>query len=104
MRKKELAGVNTDREIWRKMPGDYYSPSIFVTEFDDIGINVGGRVFVATVYKWHEAGRMYFPDEPTWGCAHCGGSNPSYFRYCGNCGKKRKIGQPFKFSLEKEGK
>jgi len=48
--------LNTDKEIWRKIPEDFYSPSIHVTEFGGIGINVGGYVLVAPVEKWHEAG------------------------------------------------
>ena len=48
--------LNTGKEIWRKTPGDYYSPSIHVTEFGDIGINVGGYVLIAPIEKWHEAG------------------------------------------------
>jgi len=45
---------NTDTEIWRKVKGDYYSPSIHVTKSGAIGINVGGAVIVASVEKWHE--------------------------------------------------
>jgi len=45
---------NTDKEIWRKRPGDFYSPSIFVTEKGDIGINVGGFVIVSPVETWHK--------------------------------------------------
>ena len=52
------AGINTDKEIWRKIPGDYYSPSIHVTEWGDIGINVGGHVLVASTEAWHRAGRV----------------------------------------------
>lgn len=44
---------NTDREIWREKPGDYYSPSIHVTRDGGIGIDVGGHVFVLDVYGWH---------------------------------------------------
>jgi len=44
---------NTDREIWRAIPNDYYSPSIFVTKENNIGINVGGRVSVKTVEQWY---------------------------------------------------
>ena len=44
--------VNTDKEIWRKIPGDCYSPSIHVTEGGGIGINVGGHVKVAPVEEW----------------------------------------------------
>lgn len=52
-------GMNTDKEIWRKIPGDYYSPSIHVTEFDGVGINVGGHVLVAPIEEWHKAGNKY---------------------------------------------
>jgi len=44
---------NTDKEIWRKVEGDYYSSSIHVTKEGAIGINVGGTVFVMPVEKWH---------------------------------------------------
>ena len=53
------AVINTYKEIWRKIPGDYYSPSIHITEFGGIGINVGGHVLVAPVEKWHKAGNKY---------------------------------------------
>lgn len=44
---------NTDREIWRKVEGDFYSPSIHVTKDGAIGINVGGTVIVMPVDSWH---------------------------------------------------
>ncbi len=44
---------NTDREIWRKIPDDYYSPSIHVTKDGGIGMNVGGLVHVRPVEEWH---------------------------------------------------
>ena len=47
---------NTDAEIWRKVPDDYYSPSIHVTEQGDIGINVGGYVLVSPIERWFAAG------------------------------------------------
>lgn len=47
---------NTDVEIWRKIPDDYYSPSIHVTKQGDIGINVGGYVLAAPVERWFAAG------------------------------------------------
>lgn len=47
---------NTNIEIWRRIRNDYYSPSIHVTKFGDIGINVGGYVLVAPIESWHEAG------------------------------------------------
>jgi len=57
---ENCAGANTDVEIWRKVRGDYYSPSIHVNEFGSIGINVGGRVLVLSVEQWHEAGDKIF--------------------------------------------
>lgn len=43
---------NTNKEIWRRNPGDYYSPSIHVTKEGGIGMNVGGRVLVMDVEEW----------------------------------------------------
>jgi len=63
------ASLNTDREIWRAIPGDYYSPSIHVTEHDGIGINYGGHVIVAPIKSWHDAGEMFLcvnPNLATW--------------------------------------
>lgn len=48
---------NTDKELWRETPYDYYSPSIFVTEHNKIGINVGGMVYVKSVEDWHRMTR-----------------------------------------------
>ncbi len=50
----EDCAKNTDKEIWRRVPGDYYSPSIHVTEGGGIGLNCGGHVIVAPVEAWHE--------------------------------------------------
>lgn len=47
------AYINTDRELWRETPGDYYAPSIHVTEHGGIGINVGGNVFIKPLRAWH---------------------------------------------------
>lgn len=55
MQSDEQACANTDRELWRRVEGDYYSPSIHVTERGAIGINVGGRVIVQSVEDWHES-------------------------------------------------
>lgn len=44
---------NTDREIWRRTPGDFYSPSIHVTDGGAIGMEVGGYVIVASPESWH---------------------------------------------------
>lgn len=46
---------NTDKELWRRKPGDFYSPSIHVTIQDKIGIDVGGHVYVQSVKDWHES-------------------------------------------------
>jgi hypothetical protein len=54
MNNEPVAYENTDKEIWRAVPNDYYSPSIFVTKENNIGINVGGRVYVKTVEQWHK--------------------------------------------------
>ena len=53
MTREEEAGQNTDKEIWRERPDDYYSDSIHVTQTGGIGINVGGTVFVRPVREWH---------------------------------------------------
>jgi hypothetical protein len=60
---------NTDRELWRKVPGDFYSPSIHVTKSGGIGINCGGHAIVAPVEKWHDCGEKLMcvdVDLPTW--------------------------------------
>ncbi len=44
---------NTDVEVWRRNPGDYYSPSMHVTESGGIGMNVGGLVVVLPIEDWH---------------------------------------------------
>lgn len=54
MNNEPVAYENTDKEIWREIPDDYYSPSIFVTKENNIGINVGGHVYVKTVEQWHK--------------------------------------------------
>lgn len=55
-----IAAKNTDREIWREKPDDYYSSSIHVTEHGEgIGINVGGYVFVKPVREWHRLAKEH---------------------------------------------
>lgn len=46
---------NTDVEIWRRKPDDFYSPSIHVTESGAIGINIGGHVIIAPLEDWFTA-------------------------------------------------
>lgn len=57
----EQVRKNTDIEIWRKIPDDYYSPAIHVTEHGDIGINIGGHVLVAPVEQWFDALNIRMP-------------------------------------------
>lgn len=54
----ELASKNTDVEIWRKEPDNYYSPAIHKTIDGAIGINVGGSVIVMSVEDWHKAAKI----------------------------------------------
>jgi hypothetical protein len=44
---------NTDREIYRERPDDYYADSIHVTKGGGIGINCGGMVYVKPIREWH---------------------------------------------------
>ncbi len=63
------ANQNTDREIWREVPGDYYADSIHVTQGGGIGIDCGGRVIVAPIRKWHDCGEKLLcvnPELPSW--------------------------------------
>ena len=54
-----LPHQNTDREIWRKVPGDYYSPYISVSADNEIIICVGGKCYQAPVGVWFELMRRY---------------------------------------------
>ena len=51
---KSDAAKNTGREIWRKKPGDHYSPSISVSADNEIIIKVAGKAFQAPVNVWFE--------------------------------------------------
>ena len=44
---------NTDRELWRERPDDFYADSIHVTASGAIGINCGGTVLVLPLQEWH---------------------------------------------------
>ena len=46
---------NTDKEIWRQKEGDFYSSSIHITQDGQVGINIGGLVYVAPIEDWHKA-------------------------------------------------
>src|SRR3990172_2491619 len=53
MSEARKAYKNTDTELWRERPDDYYSPSVHVTQDGELGINVGGLVTVASLRQWH---------------------------------------------------
>lgn len=55
--------LNTDKEIWREKPGDYYSDSIHVTEHGGIGINCGGHVIVAPIRRWFNVADLIYNSE-----------------------------------------
>lgn len=61
---------NTDKEIWREKPGDYYSDSIHVTEQGGIGMNCGGHVIVMPIRKWCRVAHLIYNSEirniPSW--------------------------------------
>jgi hypothetical protein len=49
----EAPKQNTDVELWREPPGDYYANSVHVTAGGGLGINVGGTVIVKPLAAWH---------------------------------------------------
>lgn len=49
----ERSALNTDKELWRERPGDYYADSLHVTENGAIGMNCGGTVYVMPIREWH---------------------------------------------------
>ena len=51
--------ANTDKELWRETPDDAYAPSVHVTQNNQIGINIGGRVVVLDIHTWHWLGEYY---------------------------------------------
>ena len=55
---------NTDVEIWRRVPDDYYSPSIAVTESGAISVNVAGLVIVLSVEEFHSRAQTQPPSKP----------------------------------------
>jgi len=57
--KDEEAMENTDREIWRKVKDDCFSPSIHITHNNSIGMNIGGHVCVMPIETWHKIGIKY---------------------------------------------
>ncbi len=55
--------LNTDKEIWREKPGDYYADSIHVTKDNGIGINCGGHVIVAPLKSWFDMANLIYNTE-----------------------------------------
>ena len=55
----DIPKQNTDRELFREVKGDYYSPSLHVTIDGLIGINVGGSVHVMSLRDWHERAESF---------------------------------------------
>ena len=50
----EQGYINTDMELYREDPKDYYAPSVFVTKQGEIGMNVGGSVHIMSIRDWHK--------------------------------------------------
>lgn len=50
---------NTDKELFREVKGDYYSPSLHVTKNGLIGIDVGGSVHVMSLREWHKRAESF---------------------------------------------
>ena len=51
--------MDTTRELFREVKGDYYSPSLHVTIDGLIGINVGGSVHVMSLRDWHQRAETF---------------------------------------------
>jgi len=60
----EQGYINTDKELWREKPGDYYSDSIHITEHSEIGISCGGHIVAAPLRNWHKVGEMFLCVNP----------------------------------------
>ena len=49
---------NTDREIYRAVPGDAYAPSVHITSTGALGINIAGHVIVMSLERWHACAKL----------------------------------------------
>ena len=49
------AVLNTDRDLWREPPGDYYADRVFLTEGGGIGMDRGGHCRVLSIKEWFRA-------------------------------------------------
>lgn len=45
--------LNTDRDLWRELTGDYYANRVFLTKGGGIGMDVGGLCIVKSIKDWH---------------------------------------------------
>jgi hypothetical protein len=52
MSEEDRPKQNTDIELWRERPGDFYSDSVLLTKGGGIGIKCGGKVIVRTPRRW----------------------------------------------------
>jgi hypothetical protein len=52
MTDRKQQSKNNDKQLWRKVPDDYYSPSISVTEQGNISLHVGGICITHPVEHW----------------------------------------------------
>lgn len=57
MSEEEKAALNTDRDLWREPPGDYYANRLFLTEGGGIGMDVGGHCIVKPIKEWFRLAR-----------------------------------------------
>jgi hypothetical protein len=48
----EMGCVNTDKELFSEVEGDFYSPRCHMTQDRALGINVGGYVYVQKLSQW----------------------------------------------------
>jgi hypothetical protein len=63
----DIPKQNTDRELFREVEGDYYSPSLHVTIDGLVGINVGGYVYVMSLREWHKRAESFImTDHEIW--------------------------------------
>lgn len=69
-------GKNTEREIYRRIEGDFYSPSIAVTADDNIVLKVGGLCVGKKIEDWHALSSREAPCT-NWHHPDCTTCNPS---------------------------
>lgn len=87
----EMAAKNTDRELYRENTGNeagsFYENSLHVTELGNIGMNVGGHVFVHSIDEWHRLSAAEFLRNGTCTCV------PDSPNRCGYCALNDRYGE-----------